>query len=580
MTIFATAGAGRPAAALKALVVDDELVNRRVLVAMLRAQGFDTIEAEDGEQACAVCAEVVPDFIFMDILMPKMDGFQATQRIKKMLGSAFVPVLFLTALSEESQLRRCIEVGGDDFLSKPYSRLLLEAKIAASLRVRGMHLNLSAQRDKLTDYRDHQQRDMAVAKRILDNVATREELAVGNVRYLLQPMELLNGDIILAANRPTGEQCFLVGDFTGHGLPAAIGALTVHGVFMSMVAKGLGVEEIARELNRKMCELLPVERFLSAAILELHNETGMFKVWNGGMPDILVRNAEGTSISRFRSVNLPLGIVAPETYRSTTASGALKPGDQVLVYSDGLTEAHNRAADLFGDARLQAVFAQPGDPDQLFDRLLASLAEHVQAAPQSDDVSILYVRCDPDLPSAKRASGPATVTQPPGHWDFSIVLDAAALKRSEPVATVIQVMETVQGLGALRTPLFMVLTELFSNALEHGLLGLASDIKQRPNGFFEYYEARQQRLEALEEASLSIACQHLPAADGGQLTVRLVHNGAGFDPAELPNSPGVSTQLKGRGIRLVRSLCESLDYRDGGREAIAVYRWTGAPASA
>ena len=566
MTILATEGAGRPAAALKALVVDDELVNRMVLVAMLRAQGFDTIEAENGEQACAVCAEVVPDFIFMDILMPKMDGFEATQRIKKMLGSAFVPVLFLTAISEESQLRRCIEVGGDDFLSKPYSRILLEAKIAASLRVRGMNLDLAAQRDELTDYRDHQQRDMAVAKRILDNVATREELAVGNVRYLLQPMELLNGDIILAA--------------TGHGLPAAIGAMTVHGVFMSMVAKGLGVEEIARELNRKMCELLPVERFLSAAILELHNETGLFKVWNGGMPDILVRNAEGTSISRFRSVNLPLGIVSPETYRSTTASGALKPGDQVLVYSDGLTEAHNRAADLFGDARLQAVFAQPGDPDQLFDRLLASLAEHVQAAPQSDDVSILYVRCDPDLPSAKRASGPATVTQPPGHWDFSIVLDAAALKRSEPVATVIQVMETVQGLGALRTPLFMVLTELFSNALEHGLLGLASDIKQRPNGFFEYYAARQQRLDALEEASLSIACQHLPAADGGRLTVRLLHNGAGFDPAGLPSSQGVSTQLKGRGIRLVRSLCESLEYRDGGREAIAVYRWAGAPASA
>jgi len=72
----------------------------------------------------------------------------------------------------------------------------------------------------------------------------------------------------------------------------------------------------------------------------------------------------------------------------------------------------------------------------------------------------------------------------------------------------------------------------------------------------------------------------LPAADGGRLTVRLLHNGAGFDPAGLPNSQGVSTQLKGRGIRLVRSLCESLEYRDGGREAIAVYRWTGAPASA
>lgn len=576
MTAPAAGSGARQTPQLKALVVDDEVVNRGILAAMLRAQGFDIIEAENGEQACAVCQAQVPDLIFMGLLMPKMDGFEATLRIKKMLGPVFVPVLFLTSLAQESQLRRCIEVGGDDFLCRPYSRLQLEAKIDASLRVRAMNLHLAAQRDELTAYRDHQQRDMEVAKRILDNVATREELAVPNVRYLLQPMELLNGDIILAANRPTGEQCFLVGDFTGHGLPAAIGAMTVHGVFMSMVAKGLGVDEIARELNRKMGELLPVERFFSAALVELQNETGLIKVWNGGMPDILVRNAEGTSISRFRSVNLPLGILAPESYRSSTVSGALKPGDQLLIYSDGLTEAHNQAAELFGDARLQAVFAQPGTPDELFDTLLTRLAEHVQAAPQSDDVSILYVRCDPDLPSSQRKAGPAMVTQPPGHWDFSVVLDAAALKRAEPVATVIQVMEAVQGLGALRTPLFMVLTELYSNALEHGLLDLASEIKQRPNGFFEYYEARQQRLETLEKASLSIACQHVPTADGGRLTVRLTHNGSGFDPAGVPDQTGVSTQLKGRGIRLVRSLCESLEYRDGGREATAVYLWASA----
>jgi two-component sensor histidine kinase len=153
-------------------------------------------------------------------------------------------------------------------------------------------------------------------------------------------------------------------------------------------------------------------------------------------------------------------------------------------------------------------------------------------------------------------------------------LDATALKKSEPVATVMQVMDTAQGLGALRTPLFMVLTELFSNALEHGLLGLSSEIKQGPNGFADYYEARQQRLEALEEAELTIDCQHLRDAQGGVLRIRVAHSGLGFDPTSLPVHMDQNVEFKGRGIRLVRSLCESLEYGDEGREAIALYRWS------
>ena len=170
---------------------------------MLRSQGFEIVEAADGEQACEACQREIPALIFMDIMMPTMDGFEATRRIKELLGETFVPVIFLTAISDEVQLRRCIEVGGNDFLTKPYSRTLLQAKIDAALRMRSMHLALARQRDELSDYQGRQQRDLEVAKRILDNVATAEELAVPNVRSLLQPMDLLNGDIILAANADT-----------------------------------------------------------------------------------------------------------------------------------------------------------------------------------------------------------------------------------------------------------------------------------------------------------------------------------------------------------------------------------------
>lgn len=564
-------------AALTALIVDDEAVNRIVLGAMLREQGFLVVEADNGRSACEVCRQAAPDIVFMDIMMPEMDGYEATRSIKSLLTPHFVPVIFLTAISDDHQLRRCIEVGGDDFLIKPYSRTLLRAKIEAALRSRGMHRDLAEQRDTLTQHQLRQLRDMEVAKRILDNVASQNRLDAPNIRYALRPMETLNGDIILAANRPTGEQCFLVGDFTGHGLPAAIGAMTVHGIFMSMVAKGLSIENIVLELNRKMCALLPVDRFLSAALLELHLETGLLKVWNGGMPDIIVRSGAGRVITRYPSENVPLGIVSPRDYAVSTHSVTLAPGDQLLVYSDGLVEAHSPAAELYGGARLLAVMDTPGPAFARFDALLASLSHHVETAPQSDDIAVLYIVCDPALaPEEAHEEHIQTVTREPSRWRFDLELGAHELKAAEPVAMVMQVLDTVQGLGPLRTPLFVILTELFSNALEHGLLALDSTVKHRPNGFAEYYQQRQERLERLVDARLSIACRHAPCGDGGALEIRLGHSGIGFDVSALPVQLADNTEFKGRGIRLVRSLCESLEYEDEGRTAIATYLWSKA----
>ncbi len=580
MTALSVAFDDTPEEGLTVLIVDDEAVNRIVLGAMLRERGFIVVEAENGRIACDVCRQTAPDIVFMDIMMPEMDGYEATRSIKSLLTPRFVPVIFLTAISDDHQLRRCIEVGGDDFLTKPYSRSLLRAKTDAALRSRSMHRDLTEQRDVLAQYQLRQLRDMDVAKRILDNVASQNRLDDSpNVRYELRPMETLNGDIILAANRPTGEQCFLVGDFTGHGLPAAIGAMAVHGIFMSMVAKGFGVEDIVLELNRKMCALLPIDRFLSAAIFELQLDTGLLKIWNGGLPDILVRSGAGRVITRYPSENVPLGIVPPQDYAVSARSATLAPGDQLLVYSDGLVEAHSPAAELYGNARLEAVMDAQGPAFERFDALLASVEQHVGSAPQSDDVSLLFVVCDAALaPTPARDDGPPTVSKPPGTWAFRTALYADELKTSEPVATVMQVLDTVQGLGSLRTPLFLILTELFSNALEHGLLKLDSALKHRENGFAEYYQQRQERLERLVDVELEIDCRHVPCGDGGELQIRLSHSGVGFNVTELPVQLAENREAKGRGIRLIRSLCSALEYTDGGRIAVATYRWTNVAA--
>ena len=115
----------------KALVVDDDATNRVFIRALLVKEGYDVVLAEDGIEGVARFREVRPDIVFMDVMMPHMDGYEATRLIKELAGETFVPVIFLTALSDDEAMMSCINAGGDDFLSKPFKKNTLKSKIIA-----------------------------------------------------------------------------------------------------------------------------------------------------------------------------------------------------------------------------------------------------------------------------------------------------------------------------------------------------------------------------------------------------------------------------------------------------------------
>ncbi len=124
---------------LKILVVDDDRTNRLVLNALVVSEGHTAILAQNGAEAVEVYARDRPDIVLMDIMMPVMDGYEATRRIKALSSDGFVPVVFLTALSDDDSLARCIEVGGDDFMTKPFNRVVLMAKIQSYTRLNRLY---------------------------------------------------------------------------------------------------------------------------------------------------------------------------------------------------------------------------------------------------------------------------------------------------------------------------------------------------------------------------------------------------------------------------------------------------------
>ena len=132
------------------LVVDDEPINVKMLKRLLTAEGFEVIEAANGEEAIALAGRTNPDLILMDIMMPGMDGFEATRFIKAKEASRFTPVVMVTALSTMEDKVKGIEAGADDFLTKPYDTVELLARTRSLLKVKSLNDQVNSAYTRIT----------------------------------------------------------------------------------------------------------------------------------------------------------------------------------------------------------------------------------------------------------------------------------------------------------------------------------------------------------------------------------------------------------------------------------------------
>ena len=160
-----------------ALVVDDVETNRKVLEALLKIEGYQTISAENGAEAIQKFTDLHPDIVFMDAMMPVMNGYEATTRIKALAGTNFVPVIFLTALSESEGLVACIEAGGDEFISKPFRQEILRARIKAMQRIRDLSRTVAIQHIKIEKQHDLMLKEQVIAEQIYTSVVTGDNVA-------------------------------------------------------------------------------------------------------------------------------------------------------------------------------------------------------------------------------------------------------------------------------------------------------------------------------------------------------------------------------------------------------------------
>jgi len=118
------------------LVVDDNQQNLELLLAYLEDMNCETVPAHDGPEALEIVAENPPDLILLDVMMPKMSGFEVCKRIKNDPKTTDIPIIMVTALNEFGDIERGIDSGTDDFISKPVSKLELTTRVKTMLKLK------------------------------------------------------------------------------------------------------------------------------------------------------------------------------------------------------------------------------------------------------------------------------------------------------------------------------------------------------------------------------------------------------------------------------------------------------------
>lgn len=561
---------------LTILIVDDTPTNARQLEVVAHKLGHRTILAGNGEEAIVRFKAEQPDLVFMDIMMPVMDGITAARHLRALPTEKWTPIVFFSALEQMRDIVRGLEAGGDDYIVKPASVHILRAKINSYARMLSLQREAHANAEELRNWRMDAEEQSRLGAHVMSRLTDAASLRDPMIRHFNMPAETFSGDLLCAARAPGEVLNVLLADAAGHGLAAALSAMPLTQAFYSMTAKGFPLPSIAEELNRKLKSILPPDRFVAAtlAAVDVRNQT--VEVWNGGNPDALFINTRGEIAMHWASNHPPLGILPDKLFSGMTETVVFhEPGDLVLC-SDGLTEAENPAGGWFAIDGVRNHLSRAEGSEARFACLLKGVMDHLGGRPGRDDISALLVSVPIDRRRQIRFNTPTPAHQ--GHlaeWRLDLSYGAQELRYIDVVPAVLGFVTQINALKPHQGALFLIFSELFNNALDHGLLGLDSATKSWIGGFELYMSQRGERLAKLRTGRIDIAFQLHQSDSRAVLDISMTDTGPGFDFERRLNNPDAlevgNEQAYGRGIALVKNLCDQVVYSGNGNKVWARY---------
>jgi CheY-like chemotaxis protein/serine phosphatase RsbU (regulator of sigma subunit) len=564
-----------PGIRLKILIAEDTPTNVKQLEVLVRKAGHIPLLAGDGQAAVDRFRAESPDLVFMDIMMPGMDGITAVQQIRALPTEKWTPIIFYSALDRMQDIVRGLEAGGDDYVVKPASVQLLRAKINGYARMLALQQKEHDYIEELRTWRLDAEEQNRLGAHVMERLTDAEGLRDPMIQSFNLPADTFSGDLLCAARTPGGALNVLLADAAGHGLPAALCAMPLTQTFYSMTAKGFHLPSIAEELNRKLKAILPSDRFVASTLASIDVRNQTVEVWNGGNPDASFVNADGKIVMQWASSHPPLGILPAALFSGMTETMVChEPGD-LLLCSDGLVEAEDAEGRWLGLSGALDLVVGASSGAERFTRLCQGVQAHLGTNRGRDDISCMLVAVPIERRRDIRFLPPRSTHQGEvAECRLDVSYSAQELRYIDVVPAVLGFLTQVAILKPHQGALFLIISELFNNALDHGLLGLDSATKRMVGGFEIYMQHRLELLAQLIAGRIDLSFRIHEEGGKAVLDVEVSDSGPGFDYAALSwKTPLAPDDLRphGRGIALVRSLCSEVVYSGGGNRVWVRY---------
>jgi len=554
-----------------ALIVDDELANRKVLSKFLSKLGFNVLEAENGAKAIDVFQKEEIDIILMDVMMPEVDGIEATIKIKSLCVDNFVPIIFLTALTSDEEMTKCIDAGGDDFISKPFTLNVLKAKIHSLDRIRSFYLQAREANRKL-------ELGDKIAKSVFSEAIFKKNVDIDEIQHWVHAKDSFNNQIFLISRTPSNGINILLGHINAQGLASAVGALPSSEVFRAMSHKGFAPNEILSAINSKLNTLLPDDMNLSAVFIHIDSELQQAFIYNCNLPDVLILDSTNHKIvNKIPSLNYALGSKRKFTFDDTLAQTNIKESNTIVFNSISISQ-QTRLLN-YDDICLKG--SESGD---ILNHLKESYTTQLDSEINFDNFTVVALpivrSLIPENDELKqginaKASNPLNYQKPTfdNQVNFELSIRGRKLEAVDPVPHILNYLQSVADITSHQEALFTILTELYVNALDHGVLGLESSLKKSADGFMKYFELKKERLETLNDGFVNINLTLETNNSTNQLVIMVSDSGNGFDISKMNLEISEELIFSGRGMALINGLCDSIEVTPPGNEVIATYRW-------
>jgi sigma-B regulation protein RsbU (phosphoserine phosphatase) len=371
------------------LVVDDKAENLHLLTRMLTERGYTVRAANNGYRALESVQASPPNIVLLDIRMPDMDGYEVCRQLKNDPGFHEIPIIFISALEEIRDKVKGFEVGGVDYITKPFQFEEVIARIETHLALRRYQKELENAKRKL-------EAELALAGTLQTSMLPGQEIEIPGYQMAsaLKPALETSGDFYDVFPLDEDHVGLILADVVDKGAAAALLMALSRTLVRTFAPQQCDHPDLVlQSVNRRMLLDTATAWFVTTFYAVLELDSGALTFCNAGHnPPIFLREPGSGLIDTLEKTGLPLGISDDRVW--TKGAVRMEPGSAILLYTDGVIDLRNEAGDFFGFERLadfvRAHSELPVNETRV--KLLDELIRFKGDASQVDDMAFMLLK--------------------------------------------------------------------------------------------------------------------------------------------------------------------------------------------